>query len=469
LLRVAESAAVSAWDGRRAADTLEAKERLEAAGARVTLGGDGAALLDARTPPRCIVKSPGITFQAPLIARALERGLVVIDEAELGWRLDGRPLVAVTGTNGKSTTAALAMAVLSAQGESPALAGNTYFGPALSALDDGAGDVVVVELSSFQLEGCPALLPDVAVFTNLTHEHLDRHRDRRDYGACKRRAFVRGGQCARAAVVNVDDSFGRGLADEVEARGGRVVRYGFGAHADHRVVACDWTLETGVVSIETRSCGLRRLRTRLPGTHNALNIAAAVGLGDVLGADRDRTARAIEGAASVPGRFEPIRESQPFDVIVDYAHNPDGIRSSLETARGVIADRPGARVHAVVSAVAQITDVPQRLAMGRAARELSDHLILTTERWSLEESSTVPPEGLAEGAREGPGGQCEVVGDRRAALELALQSAAPGDVVMILGRGARADRIFDASDRPHQFDDRVEARALLGRIAAERA
>src|SRR5947209_8636507 len=206
LSALAGAGAVAAWDGPAPPEARAAASELAATGARVALGGDGVELLD--PVPGCVIKSPGIAPAVPLLRTAARRGIPVIDELELGWRLDDRPLVAVTGTNGKSTVAALALAVLSAAGVRAAVAGNTAFGPPLSALAANACDVVVCEVSSFQLEGCPSLLPEVAVFTNLSDEHLDRHMTMQRYGDAKRRLFVREAAAVPVAVVNFDDEFG---------------------------------------------------------------------------------------------------------------------------------------------------------------------------------------------------------------------------------------------------------------------
>ncbi|MDX6660614.1 MAG: UDP-N-acetylmuramoylalanine--D-glutamate ligase, partial [Solirubrobacteraceae bacterium] len=136
---------------------MAAKRELEARGINVVVGEADTAAFESEPPPGCVVKSPGISFAAPLIATAACRGLAVIDEAELAWRLDDRPLVAVTGTNGKSTTCQLLRSVLEAAGRRPILGGNAQFHPPLSALPREEGDIIVGEISSFQLEGCPDL------------------------------------------------------------------------------------------------------------------------------------------------------------------------------------------------------------------------------------------------------------------------------------------------------------------------
>lgn len=463
LIASAGPGAVRFWDGIPLPAVLARRTELESQGAEVAVGGDARELIEREPCPRCVVKSPGIAPSAPPLAIARERGIPVIDEAELGWRLDSRPLVAITGTNGKSTTAALACAVLRGGGYDPVLAGNTHFGPPLSALGDHRGDVVVGEISSFQLESCPRLLPEIAVLTNLTSHHLDRHGSIERYGACKRRLFVRPEGHAPVAIVNVSDDFGRALADELRTRGGRVLAYGLGEEADYRIEDCHWTLASGSVSVRTPQ-GRVTLETQLPGRHNAMNAVAALALAGALELDLDAAAAAIEAASPVPGRLESVSEQSDFDVIVDYAHNADGIRCTLETLRSVIASRPGAKLRVVASAL-WFFKREERAAIGAAARSLSDHLLLTTERWRPDESATSLPAGLAEGAQAAEGGALELVPDRAEAIERALRAAEPGDLVAILGRGATAAPLFEASGRARPFDDRVEARRVLEELA----
>ncbi len=206
LAALAAADAVAVWDGGSSDAVRAASRALKREGVTVVLGGDGLRLLEGPASPNCVIKSPGDPPTVPLM-QARRRGITIIDEFEMGWRVDGRPFVAVTGTNGKSTVASLAVALLRANGAGPALAGNVHPGPPFTALAPEDGDIVVCEVSSFQLEECPAFLPEVAVLTNLSHEHLDRHLTMRRYGAAKRRMFVRGRGRAPVAVVSVDDSF----------------------------------------------------------------------------------------------------------------------------------------------------------------------------------------------------------------------------------------------------------------------
>ncbi len=201
------------------------------------IGGDARAVLDRSPTPRTVVASPGLPDGHPLLDAARARGLTVLDEAEVGWRLDARPWIAVTGTNGKSTTVRLIAALLRASGVEPVLGGNTYGAPPLTGLADG-GDVVVAEISSYQLERSEQLLPELAVLTGIGHDHLDRHGTPERYAAIKRRLLLRDGACAPRAAVSVDDRFGVEIAAELRDRGGAVRTFGLavrGRRARHAV------------------------------------------------------------------------------------------------------------------------------------------------------------------------------------------------------------------------------------------
>ena len=464
LARLAGADAVRAWDASRGARVGEAARELERAGVRVVLGGDGVGLLDGPDSPRCIVKSPGIAPSVPLLREARRRRIVVIDELELGWRLDARPTVAVTGTNGKSTVASLAVALLRVTGARPVLAGNVSPGPAFTELSSADGDLVVCEASSFQLEGCPAFLPEVAVFTGLSHEHLDRHRTMSRYAAAKRRMFVRRGTAVPVAVVNVDDRFGATLVEEIQRRGGTALSYGEAKSAGYRLIDCGWTVTGGWLRADTPR-GRIELSTRLPGTHNALNALAALALADALGVDATQAAAAISSTSGVPGRFELIEGSHPFDVVVDYAHNPDGLRRVLEAGRAVVRGRGADARLRVVCSAPRIRNEHQRQMMGRIVAALADHAILTNQRHPETDAAVELPAEFQQAGLEQPLGCCEVVPERSEAIERVLRAARPGDVVLILGRGNLGGLLLDRHGRPRRFDDRQATRRALDRLA----
>ncbi|MEK6276406.1 MAG: Mur ligase family protein [Actinomycetota bacterium] len=450
-----------AWDGLARPWARQAAAELRELGVRVALGGEGTELLRGGTAPNCLVKSPGLPPTVPLLEEAARAGIEIVDEAELGWRLDTRPLVAVTGTNGKSTVAALVRAVLTESGARPCIAANTYFGPPLSALPEEP-DVVVGEISSYQLDFCPALLPEAALLTNLTAHHLKRHDSVERYAECKRRLFVRGEAATGLAVLNLDDQFGRRLAAEVDERGGRVVGYGRGEDAEYRLQGIQWSLTEGRVRAATPS-GELELRTRLPGPYNAQNVLAALALAGGLGIDLDEAALAIGQTEPVPGRLEVIRQAPPIDVIVDYAHDPVGTAAVLGIGREFVRRRGQGRLVAVLSSVDVISDQTEQRQIGMAAGRLCDLLVLTSSRWDLAEPAS-PPSPLVEGAQAAGSAAVETVDDRGEAIRGAIATAGDGDCVLILGRGPFGGRLYDSRGKALPFDDReVAHEAVLER------
>jgi UDP-N-acetylmuramoylalanine-D-glutamate ligase len=447
---------VLAWDGATAGGVRVAARRLRRRGVEVLLGGDGLVALDAAGSEVTVVKSPGIDLDIPLLERARSRGAEVFDELELGWRLSERPIVGVTGTNGKSTTAKLIGAVLEASGQRAHMAGNTEFGPPLSAAP--ADGWTVCEVSSFQLEASPSFLPDIAVFTNLTPEHLTRHLTMEHYGAAKRLMFVRGERTAGTAIVNHDDPWGRRLALDIAATGGRVLSYGFHADADIGIERADWSVREARLSLRTPA-GAVECSTRLPGAHNASNVAAALAVGYSLGLPAAKIARALAGVDAPPGRWEVITVSEPFDVIVDSAHTPDGIRQLLQTARAVVSTRDGAALRTVFGAVG-LRDTEKARESVHLARELSDHLILTTGS-APRDPRILRLEELRRAAMSG--GVMETVLERRSAIERAIAAAAPGDLVAVLGLGALQRMVVDAAGTICPHDDRQVVRETLAR------
>jgi len=442
------------WDPGSRPETAAVREELAQMGAVVAVGGDGRELLDLRPEPRCLVKSPGMPFDTTLVAAAFERGLTVVDEAELGWRLDGRPFVGITGTNGKGTSAAIVCAALTAAGLRPLLAGNTHFGPPLSAALRVPADVIVAELSGGQLRGSPELLPEASLFTNLGQQHWDYHGSREATAEAKRRMFVRGGRAARVASVNLDDRVGRRFAAEVEERGGRVAGFGKSAAAEHRLVGCEWSIDSGLVRLETPD-GTLELETRQPGGHNAINLAGALALVDAIGLGSPATRLAAAEARLPPGRWEAVDEGQPFSLVVDFAHNPEGIAAVLSTARRLAPARSGGRVRAV-SAPLPLHDPDMRLAAVRTLRECADDVVITTQRWNRDDPLSPPPD-VVDAAKEPEGCPCTIVNRRAAAIRLAISRARPGDVVMILGRGVLPFPLYDGTEDARPFDDREVA------------
>jgi UDP-N-acetylmuramoyl-L-alanyl-D-glutamate--2,6-diaminopimelate ligase len=457
LIGMAGVDSVCAWDEYES-DALEhARRRLRSLGVRVWTGDIGGAL-DSDPAPVCIVKSPGIPPEHPAMVRARERGIVVLDELELGWRVGASPVIGVTGTNGKSTIVRLISSCLAEAGHGAAVAGNIEDGPPYSAVEEPANGWTICEASSYQLEASPRFLPEVGVLTNLTHDHLNRHRDMRAYAECKRRMFVRGPRCVGLAVVNMDDELGRHLGSEVGERGGRVVSYGRGPDARHRVRSARWDVRSATVEIDAPD-GRVSIETRLPGPHNALNVAGAIAVAEGLELDTETAVNAISTTPPVPGRFEPIDEGQAFDAIVDFAHTPDAVRNVLLTGREILRDRSGGRLVAVVGAAGGV-DTTKRPAIGRAASELADIAIPTSGNPRGETPESIVADVL-EGTRPQPGSRVTPEPDRRAAIGLAVELADPGDLVMVLGRGRMSRFLLNRAGDGFPFDDREVLREAL--------
>ena len=448
---------VRAWDSDTGTSMRRLRRALEAQGIQTYLGA---------APGRrevawagTVVKSPGISFHAPLIQRALGTGREVMDELELGWRLSRAPMLAVTGTNGKSTVSGLATSVLSAAGHRVRLAGNTQFGSSLSAAASESLDWIVCETSSFQLEGCVHMLPELAVFTNLTPEHLGRHRTLQRYGAIKRRLFINNGLAVSHAIIDVDDPFGRDLAGDVELCGGVATRVGFSAEADYRVESAEWELRHSEICIDTPA-GRISMLAALPGAYNARNLAAALAIADLTGVTRRTSVPALSAYSGPPGRFEHIDAGQPFELIVDYANTPDAVEQLLTAVRA------GMTLDARLIVVFGLGGAPGTgmKDMGRIAGGLSDRLILTTAGYR-----GLPPvlalRSILSGARQVMGGDLKVVLDRRRAIEHAVQSAGVDDVIVIPGRGALTDMRADPRGEPVPFDDREVAREIVRAVA----
>ncbi|HEV2728339.1 MAG TPA: Mur ligase family protein, partial [Solirubrobacterales bacterium] len=407
---------------------------------------------------RTLVKSPGVRPENEVLTEAIRRGLEVVDEIDVGWRLVPAPTVGVTGTKGKSTTSSLCVALLAAHGLAPALAGNTEYGPPLSELALGEPPrSVVAEVSSFQALYSQELAVDAAVFTNLTPEHLGWHGGMEAYADAKRKLFVRGEWCAPLASLNVDDRLGREMAREVGARGGRVLTYGTAEEAAYRIVDCRWDLREAAVSVETPD-GLVEMRTRLPGRHNAANATAVLALGDGLGLPREPTLEALAAAEPVPGRFEVLDLDRPFDVVVDLGFTVDAVDKALSTARELTAAR-GGRLLTVLSIIGRSGPVIGR-EVGTRARQLSDHLFLCGSSYRGEPRLPTLAE-LAVGARGAEGGSLETIIDRSEAVARALAEARPGDVVMLVGRGPLAPEATDIRGGFRDLSDRRIVEELL--------
>jgi UDP-N-acetylmuramoyl-L-alanyl-D-glutamate--2,6-diaminopimelate ligase len=375
-------------------------------------------------------------FVVPSVRAAMPRAAVEFfgdPTAELS-------VVAVTGTNGKTTTAYLLWSILDAAGQHPGLltnverrVGSTTRTVGLNTPEsidlqrlfremvDAGNRACVMEATSMasskgRLDGTRFA---VLVFTNLTQDHLDFHGTMDDYFEAKRRLFAH----ASRAVVNVADEYGARLAQELPE-------------------AVTFRPDEGLGGIDLK----------LPGRFNVENAAAAATAARALGIDEGAIKRGIEAVDRVPGRFESVDEGQPFTVLVDYAHTPGALEAALESARELARGR----VICVFGAGGD-RDRDKRPLMGQVVAELADIALVTSDNPRSEDPATIAAE-VAHGL------DLDVELDRRRAIERVLEQAREGDVVVIAGKGHEQGQ--EIAGRKLPFDDREVVRDTLRRLKA---
>ena len=378
----------------------------------------------------------------------------------------------VTGTNGKTTTAFLVRALLEGAGRHCGLLGTVKsvvggeerpverttpeaidLQRTFRAMLD-AGDVAcAMEISSHALElrRAEGVHVAVAVFTNLTQDHLDFHPTMEDYFAAKRRLLA--SPLTRARVVNVDDPYGRRLAEEFADS----VTFAIDAPAAYRATDLRYGFAGSQFTARTPD-GDFEVEIGLPGRFNVQNALGAWAAARALGVPPEEIARALPGAARVPGRFEPVDEGQPFAVLVDYSHTPDSLENALRAARE-LAD---ARVIVVFGAGGD-RDRGKRPLMGEIAARLADVALVTSDNPRSEDPAAILEEILA-GIPAGAPARVEHDVDRRASIHRAVALAGPGDVVVIAGKGHEQGQEFSGG-RKEPFDDVAVAREALQAVA----
>jgi UDP-N-acetylmuramoyl-L-alanyl-D-glutamate--2,6-diaminopimelate ligase len=316
----------------------------------------------------------------------------------------------------------------------------------LARMRDDEVRAVAIEVSSHALvQGrVDGIVFDVAIFTNLSQDHLDFHGSMDAYLAAKARLFSP--DHASRAVVNADDSAGLGLLR------GDVPASTYAVDADADLRARNVVATTDGLRFEADGLDLR---THLRGDFNVSNVLAAVEAARLLGVGDDAIVEGVAELRDVPGRMEPVDGGQSFLVVVDYAHTPDSIRNVLRAARLLASDRL-----IVVFGCGGDRDRAKRPSMGAAAAAAADLTVITTDNPRSEDPFAIIAE-IEPGAKEG-GGAYVVEPDRRAAIRLAVREARSGDVVVIAGKGHEPYQEVGGSTIP--FDDRVVAREELEAI-----
>jgi UDP-N-acetylmuramoyl-L-alanyl-D-glutamate--2,6-diaminopimelate ligase len=376
-------------------------------------------------------------------------------------------VVAITGTNGKTTTTHLIGEIAHAAGEQSEVIGTltaertTPEAPELQAslaqMRLRGVETVAMEVSSHALAQHRVDGTRFAAvgFTNLSRDHLDYHGDLDAYFGAKARLFTP--QFAGAAAVNVDDSRGPELATRARDAGLSVRTFALGADADVRIdrIHTDATGSSGrLVAAE----GSESIRLPLLGRFNLENAAAAAAIALSAGLPFGAIAPGLGGATPVKGRMERIDDGQSFTVLVDYAHTPDALERLLSAARE-LADRDGRVI--VVFGCGGDRDRGKRPEMGRVATDHADLVIVTSDNPRSEDPASIA--AMVVGSLGATDDRIVVELDRRAAIRLAIAEAAPSDVVLIAGKGHESGQTSGTTTVP--FDDAIVAREELESLA----
>ena len=388
-------------------------------------------------------------------------------------------LTGITGTNGKSTTAFFLEAILRAASRKSALIGTIEYHVAgkilpaphttpealdlnrilAEALGNGATEAVM-EVSSHALaqERVYGIPFDVAVFTNLTRDHLDYHHTMEEYFDAKRILFEGcGTDPPRVAVLNVEDEYGQKLARVSKKQGSEVLMYGLNSgdlHAGRLDITSQGTRFDLVTPEEVLP-----VFSPLIGKVNVFNILAAAGAAYARACKPEEIAKGIDSLARVPGRFERVDCKQPFTVVVDYAHTDDALRNLTSLAREFVQQaRQKGRVITVFGCGGD-RDRAKRPLMGEAAGRGSDFVILTSDNPRSEDPLAIINDAMVGLQRSGA--KYKVEADRKMAIAFGIREAAPGDIVLIAGKGH--EKVQVSRDGSIPFDDvEVAHKALHG-------
>jgi UDP-N-acetylmuramoyl-L-alanyl-D-glutamate--2,6-diaminopimelate ligase len=431
--------------------------------------GRGAIAIASENPPPSALPH-GVTW---IPVREERKALATVAANFFDHPANALQLVAVTGTNGKTTTTSLIDSIVKASGAKTGLFGTiAYHTPAgdypapnttpesvdlqgfLAEIRDAGGKYAVLEASSHSLTmdrlwGCHF---QAAVFTNLTREHMDYHKTFEDYFAAKRRLFEGTGAGApEVAVVNTDDEWGKKLAGIAN----RTLSYGLESGADITTKKFQLTFNGLSFSAQTPN-GKLQITSPLVGRINVYNILAAIGAAQALGFSNEIIATGIRNLQSVAGRFQRIALGQPFLVIVDYAHTDDALENLIRTARELA---PKGRVITLFGCGGE-KDRTKRPVMGEVTGRLSDLSILTNDNPRKEDPLKIISDIIV--GLQKTSGKYLIEPDREKAIALAVDEARAGDIVLLAGKGHETEQIL--ADQKLEWDDgEMARRALRGR------
>ena len=422
-----------------------------------------------------------LVFQPGLPVLEVEHGRRALAQASAAFF--GHPerklaATGITGTNGKTTTAFLAESLLNLAARKTVLVGTIEYHVAgqtrtslhttpesrdlFEVMAEGAAHgatELVTEVSSHALDQGRAygIHFDAAVFTNLTRDHLDYHQTMEKYFAAKRLLFDGTVYSApRVAVINAHDPHAEELSAAARKTGAEIRTYGIGK-GEWRAASCSLTPGGAVLDLETPA-GAARVVSRLAGEVNVLNLLAAFTAAHARGVLFDVLVESVSQLKPVPGRFQPVHAGQPFTVIVDYAHTDDALRNLTALARQMTT-AAGKRVITLFGCGGD-RDRTKRPKMGQAAGQGSDFVVATSDNPRSEDPSAILAE--VEPGLQSTGVQYVMEPDRAAAIRIALEAAAPGDVVLLAGKGHEKEQILNGHTIP--FDDAEIALSTLGEL-----
>ena len=411
---------------------------------------------------------------------------------EIASRVHGRPsarlhVIGVTGTNGKTTCSQWIAQALTRCGRRCAVIGTLGYGvraplrPLANTTPDAlwlhaqlaefarrGAQAVAMEVSSIGLDQdrVAGVEFDVALFTNLSRDHLEYHRTMRRYGEAKARLFA--WQTLRHAVVNLDDDFGAALARGIGRPGLEVIGYGFTAACGAplaRVTGSNLVTSARGVSFDAKTpWGAARVTSPVLGRHNAYNLLGTLAVLLASGVTLRKAVAALSALTPVPGRLQRVGGGPRPLVVVDYAHTPDALEQALTTLRGLL-DSNASRLTPHTSRLICVfgcggeRDRGKRPQMGRVAAALADRVVITSDNPRGEDPRQII-EDIVGGVRRAGGGMA-IEPDRRAAILRAVQEARRGDIVLLAGKGHEEYQEIRGARRP--FSDAAVAREAVER------
>ena len=433
----------------------------------------GAVTIVSQNPPGIIPDN--VAF---IHVRDARKAMAIISAEFYGNPSQKLVMVGVTGTNGKTSTCYLTRSVFAANNMKMAVLGTIIqrvsgsdipasmttpeahrLQKMLSEAVSEGMDGVIMEASSHALElgRVDGIKFDVAVFTNLTQDHLDFHKGMAGYLASKTKLFSELMKDDRQsyAVLNADDPASEHIKKHTKAE---VITYGVYNKADLKVLDFQSTHQNLTFRVSFREIEEIEIKLQLLGDHNLYNALSAMGIGIAKNIDLEAIKKGLESVSSVPGRFDRVDAGQDFTVVVDYAHTPDALERVLKAARKLTQGRL-----ITVFGCGGDRDKGKRPLMGRAATDLSDYSIITSDNPRSEDPLAIISQiqaGVDKSWSEGQ--RYETIPDRRSAIQRAVEIAKKGDMIVIAGKGHENYQII-GTKRNH-FDDKEEAAEAIKNI-----